>query len=153
MRKLVNTAGTVTEEREKDERMVNDVKHLHPSSTLLDRKIESVTADLYNQQELTNDLHRISPENALIISNYIIAMKTEINPSDNYRGGNIRILYMFSKYQQNKLFKTITREDVISFLDSYRRSDAADPFHKWIGITIYLGHIYSDSLSGYISQT
>ncbi|HEY7081118.1 MAG TPA: hypothetical protein VH500_15580 [Nitrososphaeraceae archaeon] len=103
MIKLVNTAATVTEEREKHERMVNDVKYLHPSSALLDRKIESVTADIYNQQELSNDLHRISPENALIISDYIIAMKTEINPSDNCRAGNIRILYMFSKYHQKMI--------------------------------------------------
>lgn len=133
MRRLVNTAATVTEEKEKDEMMVDDVKCLHPSPALLDRKIEFVTADLYNQQELSNDLNRISPENALIISDYIIVMKTEINPSDNYRGSNIRILYMFSKYHKNKFFKTMTREDVISFLDSYRRPDAADPLHKWIG--------------------
>jgi integrase len=134
LRKLVNTAATtVTEEKAKDERMVNDVKCLLPPSVRLDRNIEFVTDDLCNQQELSNDLHRILPENALIISEYIIAMKTEINPSDNYRGGNIRILYMFSKYHQNKLFKTMTREDIISFLDSYRRPDAADPLHKWIG--------------------
>ena len=113
--------------------MVNDIKHLHPYSALLDRKIEFVTADLCNQQELSNNLHRISSENALIISDYIIAMKTEINPSDNYRGGNIRILYMFSKYHQNKFFKTMTRDDIISFLDSYRRPDTVDSLHKWIG--------------------
>ena len=143
MRKLVNTsaATTVTKEKEKDEMMVNDIKHLHPYSALLDRKIEFVTADLFNQQELSNNLHRISSENALIISDYIIAMKTEINPSDNYRGSNIRILYMFSKYLNNKFFKTMTREDIISFLDSYRRTDAADPLHKWIG-TYNLFRIY-----------
>jgi integrase/recombinase XerD len=135
LRKLVNTAAaaTVTEEKVKGERIVGDVKCLNPSYALLDRTIEFVTADLYNRQELSNDLHRISPGNALIISDYIIAMKTEINPSDNYRGGNIRILYMFSKYHNNKCFKTMTREDIISFLDSYRRPDAADPLHKWIG--------------------
>jgi len=75
----------------------------------------------------------ISPENALIISEYIIAMKKEINPSDNYRDSNIMILYMLSKDHKNKFFKTMTRGDVISFLDSYRRSDAADPLHKWMG--------------------
>ena len=44
-------------------------------------------------------------------------MKTEINPSDNYRCDSIRILYTFSKYHENKSFKPITREDIISFLD------------------------------------
>ena len=133
MRKSVPAAATITT-KEKDEIMVNNTKSLYPSSPdLLDRKIEFVTADLRCQHELSNDLHRISTENALIISDYIIAMKTEINPSDNYRKDNIKILYTFSKYNKNKSFKTITRDDIISFLDSYRRPEAADSLHKWIG--------------------
>jgi hypothetical protein len=143
LRKSVHTAiTTVTEEKEKDERMVNNAKPLYPSSPdLLDRKIEFVTADLHGQHRLSNHLHRIPIENALLISDYIIAMNTEINPSDNYRGDSIGILYTFSKYHENKSFKTITREDIISFLDSYRRPEATDPLHKWIG-TYNLFRIY-----------
>ena len=100
---------------------------------LLDRKIEFVTADLRRQRELSDDLYSLSTENALIISDYIIAMKTEINPSDNYRRDSIKILHRFSKYTKNKLLKTITRNDIISFLDSFRRPEASDPLHKWIG--------------------
>ncbi len=111
------------------------------SPDLLDRKIEFVTADLHRQRELSNDLHSLSTENALIISDYIIAMKTEINPSDNYRSDSIKILHRFSKYNKNKLLKTITRNDIISFLDSYRRPEATDPLHKWIG-TYNLFRIY-----------
>ena len=70
------------------------------SSDVLDRKIELVTADLRRQRELSNDLHSISTENALIVSDYIIAMKTEINPSDNYRSDSIKILHRFSKYNK-----------------------------------------------------
>jgi site-specific recombinase XerD len=133
LRKSVPVAATITT-KEKDEIIVNNAKSLYPSSPeLLDRKIEFVTADLRCQHELSDDLHRISTENALIISDYIIAMKTEINPSDNYRKDNIRILYTFSKYNKNKFFRTVTRDDIISFLDSYRRPEAADPLHKWIG--------------------
>ena len=27
----------------------------------------------------------------------------------------------------------MAREDIVSFLDSFRRSEASDPMHKWIG--------------------
>jgi hypothetical protein len=133
LRKSIPIVTTiVTKEKEKDEIM--NAKRLYISSPdLLDRKIEFVTADLRRQRELSNDLHSISTESALIISDYIIAMKTEINPSDNYRSDNIKFLHRFSKYNKNKLLKTITRDDIISFLDSYRRPDATDPLHKWIG--------------------
>jgi hypothetical protein len=69
-----------------------------------------------------------------------MAMKIEINSSDNNRRDTIRILYIISKYNKNKSFKTVTRDDIISFLDSYRRAGAADPLHKWIGT--YLFRIY-----------
>jgi integrase len=100
----------------------------------LDRKIEDVTAGL--RPESSKILYKISyssEENALTIVNYILAMKTEINPSDNYRKDNIKLLYTFSKYSGNKSFKAITREDIISFLESFRRPEASDPLHKWIG--------------------
>ena len=83
MRKSLPTATTIiTKEQGKDEIMNTNAKSLYLSSPdLLDRKIEFVTADLRRQRELSNDLYSISTENALIISDYIIAMKTEINPS------------------------------------------------------------------------
>jgi hypothetical protein len=83
-----------------------------------------------------------SEQNALSIANYILAMKTEINPSDNYRRENIKLLFIFSKYQQDRPFQTITREDILMFLDSYRRPEATDILHKWIGTyNIYRMHL------------
>ncbi len=117
MRKSVTTAVTIiTKEKEKDEIMVNNAKSLYPSSLIfwIDRKIELVTADLRSQHKFSSDLHRLSTENTLIISNYIIAMKTEIDRSDNYRRDNIRILYSLSNYNKNIPFKTKIRDDIIS---------------------------------------
>ena len=34
---------------------------------------------------------------------------------------------------KTKLFKEITREDILSFLDSFRKVESVDPLHKWIG--------------------
>ena len=98
---------------------------------LLDKKIEDVTAGL--QPHFSNCLHSIIEENALTITNYIQAMMTETNLSDNYRKGVIKLLYIFSKYNKDKPFRVVTKEDILAFLDSFRRSEASDPMHKWIG--------------------
>lgn len=55
-------------------------------------------------------------------------MKIEINLSENYRRDNIRFLHTFSKYNKNKPFQTIIRDDLISFPVSYRRPEAAEEF-------------------------
>ena len=57
-------------------------------------------------------------------------MKTEINPSFNYRRDLIRLLTSFSEVN-NRNFKDVTRNDVISFLESYRKTETQDPLHKW----------------------
>jgi integrase len=73
-------------------------------------------------------------ENALTIISYINTMRTEANLSDNYRKNLILLLSTFSNYFQNKLsFKEITRDNLLTFLDSFRKPESVDPLHKWIG--------------------
>ena len=55
------------------------------------------------------------------------------NLTDNYRRDIIRGLAHFSIFCNNKSFKQITRDDLISFLDSFRKPENIDPLHKWIG--------------------
>lgn len=99
---------------------------------LLDRKIEDITAGL--QREISSGLYKISKENALIITDYIQAMRAETNLSDNYRRDVIKLLYVFCKYEKkDKPFRLVTRMDVLAFLDSFRRPEVSDPMHKWIG--------------------
>ena len=75
-----------------------------------------------------------SKENALTICDYISSIKSEINPSDHYRKSTILLLCNLSIFFKNaKSFKEITREDLLSFLDSYRKPESVDPLHKWIG--------------------
>jgi integrase len=72
-------------------------------------------------------------DNALIIARYILAMKNEVNLSDNYRCSLIRSLSYLSKYHETKPFKDMTRDDFVAFLNSYRKPEPIDPLHKWIG--------------------
>jgi hypothetical protein len=103
--------------------------------TITERRIESITEGLPSQR--LNFLHRMLPankENVLTICDYISSLKSEINPSDNYRRDTIVSLCTFSTFFKNaKPFKEIAREDVLSFLDSFRKIESVDPLHEWIG--------------------
>jgi integrase len=69
-------------------------------------------------------------------------MKSEVNLSDHYRRHLIEVLSKFSKFDDNKSFKDLKHSDVIAFLETYRRTEAQDPLHKWIGTyNIYRIHL------------
>ncbi|PWU78967.1 MAG: hypothetical protein DLM72_19745 [Candidatus Nitrosopolaris wilkensis] len=100
------------------------------------RKIDNATEGLPFQcfKYLWNRVSPASTENVLTICDYISSLKAEINPSDRYRKDTIISLCTFSTFFKNtKEFKEITREDLLSFLDSYRKIETVDPLHKWIG--------------------
>lgn len=107
----------------------------------LDSKIDIITKDL-NKAWFRNLRNGISVENADTICSYIIDMKADINPTTNYIVNSIKLPYLFSRYLNNKPFKNVTRQDIIDFLDSRRKSEALDPMHKWIGTrNLYLVHL------------
>jgi len=76
---------------------------------------------------------RTSTENTLIIVNYILRLKTEINLSLNYKKMNITVLVYLCDFLCQKNIKQMKRENIISFLDRLRKSETSDPLHKWIG--------------------
>jgi hypothetical protein len=103
---------------------------------IIKRKIENATEGLSSNcfNHLFDMVLPGSKENALTICNYMSSIKSEINPSDHYRKSTILLLCRLSIFFKNaKPFKEITREDLLSFLDSYRKPESADPLHKWIG--------------------
>jgi integrase/recombinase XerD len=96
----------------------------------LDRKIRNVTEGL--TQGYYRYFTKLSDDDALVIANYILSVKSETNMSDNYRKILIKLLSRLSIFS-HKLFREITRDDILSFLDSYRKPESVDPMHKWIG--------------------
>jgi integrase/recombinase XerD len=107
----------------------------------LELKIDDITKGL--DKAWSKKLREgLSPENAEVICNYIISMRTEINPADNYRRDSIKMPYLLSTFLENKPFEEVTRNDVINFLDSFRKLETLDPLHKWIGTyNLYLVRI------------
>jgi integrase len=106
---------------------------------LLDHKIGLITAGLksYLKEHL---LTKISRENCSTIVSYIIAMQTETNLSDDYRLNIINLLKQTAEYHNPKSFKEMIRQDILDFLDRYRKPESVDPLHRWIG-TYEIYHI------------
>ena len=100
-------------------------------SALLDTKIEECTAGL--PVSSTRQLFSLDKDNAATVVRYMEIMKTEVNPSDHYRRDVIVLLCRFSKYHTDKPFKEISRDDIVKFMDSLRKTETLDPMHKWIG--------------------
>jgi integrase len=101
------------------------------TNEILQKRIEETTAGL--RPSYVKVLRIISEENAMTIIDYISAAMIEVNLSDHYRRDLIQALSLFSRQTGNKDFKQITRNDIVSFLEGFRKTDAADPLHKWIG--------------------
>jgi hypothetical protein len=101
------------------------------NDALFDRKIDLITQGI--DSFYVSLLKELSQDNALTIVNYILSMKNEINISDNYRRSNIYTLYRISKFFNNrKLYKELVRDDILQFLDSFRKPETSDPLHKWL---------------------
>jgi hypothetical protein len=94
-------------------------------------RIEKIATEL--SSVYTGNLLYAAGANAFTIIDYITAMKIETNYTIHYGNDTIGVLCRFSKYHKNKPFKDITRNDIIEFLDSIRKTEIEDPLHKWVG--------------------
>ena len=104
----------------------NEYFHFEKMTTLATEGLEP-----FFQNELRE---RTSIENALTISEYITAVKREVNVSTGYTKSIIQTLVDLSKFHSNKKnFKEMSREDLLLYLDSLKRPEAVDSLHKWIG--------------------
>ncbi|MDQ6668718.1 MAG: hypothetical protein M3Y53_10925 [Thermoproteota archaeon] len=102
------------------------------STEELTRKIDMITAGVYKY--LNRQLREeISKENSTTIANYVLAQKTEVNLADTYRVNILTTLITLSLSLKNKQFKNMIKDDIISYLDTNRKSEDLDPLHRWIG--------------------
>jgi hypothetical protein len=81
-------------------------------------KLHIVTAGLQNYiyKQL---VEQISKENCITIADYILMQKTEVNLANTYRANILTTLISLSKFLDNKPFKTVTRYDILYYLDTY----------------------------------
>lgn len=116
---------------------------LRKDSLLFERKLETATESL--TIEYHNQFNKLSKEDALALMDYIVSLKTEVNPSDNYKKSVIKAIgkfMMFCRRSTDRPLVQLSREDILAFLDSFRKPEVSDPLHKWIGTyNLYRVHL------------
>jgi integrase len=125
----IGMTATTADKKEKEK----EKEHLE-----LDKKITLATEGFTLKfcESLLRDRSRLSKENALVICDYVIAMKREINPRLNTVKTAIQFLSELSacagieKKFEDMLSK---RDDVLCYLDRCRKPENQDTLHKWIG--------------------
>jgi integrase len=65
--------------------------------------------------------------------NYVLDFMTEVNPSQAYRLNTIGKLKQLAEAYNPLSFKELTRRNIVDYLDSFRKPEAIDPLHQWIG--------------------
>jgi hypothetical protein len=94
-------------------------------------RIAEATSEL-NKHYFIMMTERISSNNAEILARFIISSKKDRNISRNTVISYIDGIVYLENYHQHKNLEKMDKKDIISFLDSYRKSEAADPLHRWI---------------------
>jgi integrase/recombinase XerD len=126
------TTTTATEEAVKRSNGLN----------LLESKIILATEEFVTRfsESTLRDRSRLSQENALVLAEYITAMKREVNPRPSYMKYTIQFLSELSRVNDAaKNFIDMTRMDVLCYLDKCRRPEDEDikriiliRFFKWL---------------------
>src|SRR5215469_18372635 len=95
----------------------------------LDKKIILATEGFTTKFSESTLRDKLSKENALVVADYIIAMKREINPRLNYIEYTIQFLSELSRVIGiEKHFVDMTRDDILFYLDKCRKPENEDPY-------------------------
>ncbi|MGD1836983.1 MAG: hypothetical protein ACPKPY_02860 [Nitrososphaeraceae archaeon] len=99
-------------------------------------RIDTITKSL--SRKYFNNILRVladkNAENVEIICDYIIVEQTEINIKDSTKEGKIKVLVWLSNFFEDKLsFREMTKQDILRYLNSLRKSNSDDLSQRWIG--------------------
>jgi len=102
---------------------------------LLDRLIDSITRDFSRKgiNSRLKALARKTSSNASTICDHILAEQTEYNVKTSTAESKVKSLLWLSKCLNNKPFEEMTKQDILSYLNSLRKATSIDPQQKWIG--------------------
>jgi integrase/recombinase XerD len=99
---------------------------------LNEQKLRTITSGLQNRYSIV--FTKMLRQNAIALADFLSNASTEINLSDKHKMNIIDVLNSLSnRFESKKSFRNMRREDILSFLDSVRKSEISDPQHKWIG--------------------
>jgi len=104
---------------------------LSPEVSLLYRRIDTITQGM--KPWIAKRLKKISEKQALTIVEYVEAMQSEFNPTLKTRINLTTECLNISKFYPDRDFMELSKQDVMFYLNSLRKTEEADPLHKWIG--------------------
>jgi len=111
------------------------VLQMEAQDSPLDKVIDSITRGMSRKAFRTRlrMLARISPGNAAIICDHILAEKTEQNIKASTAESKVKTLLWLTRYLEQKPFEQMTKQDILSYLNSIRKNVEDDPQQRWIG--------------------
>jgi hypothetical protein len=102
----------------------------------LDRRIDSITRD-FSRKGINSRLKALarkkSTRNAATICDHILAEQTEHNIKTSTAESKVKNLLWLSRFLNDKPFEEMTKQDILSYLNSLRKHTSVDPQQKWIG--------------------
>jgi integrase len=98
-------------------------------------RIDSITANLRPYvNKAARAMAEANPENCDIVCDYIFAELTERNIADSTREWRIKVLTWLSKFfQHKKSFKSLSKQDILQYLNTLRKPVSTDPDQRWVG--------------------
>ncbi|MDQ3967157.1 MAG: hypothetical protein M3275_02030 [Thermoproteota archaeon] len=96
---------------------------------VLDRLIDSITRDFSRKgiNSRLKALARKSTRNAATICDHILAEQTELNIKTSTAESKVKSLLWLSKFLNDKPFEEMTKQDILSYLNSLRKPTSVDP--------------------------
>jgi hypothetical protein len=124
---LNDTITTAQEEKEEQARTEEDYQSL-------DRLVDSITQD-FSRKGINSRLKALARRsiNTATICDHILAEQTEQNIKTSTAESKVKSLLWISKYLNEKPFEEMTKQDILSYLNSLRKPTSTDPQQKWIG--------------------
>ncbi len=122
---------------EKDDRhskSIDDSCHFKEDHSIVITKIDQITRGQkpYLRCSLIDIFHN-SSQNAKSICDFIIAERNEINIKESTTEWHVKVLGQLQRFLDFKDFNAITKDDILNYLNSLRKTTEEDPTNKSIG--------------------
>lgn len=127
---VIDKAHQINIEYSKSKANIGETDYKRNLKTVIN-KIDQITKGQkpYLKRIMLNILNS-SPKNAEDICDFIIAERNEINIKESTVEWHAKVLGQIQKFHTFKSFREFTKEDILNFLNSLRRSGDEDPTNK-----------------------
>lgn len=100
----------------------------------LHTEIDNILGDACQAYILRELKEKMPEQQAWDIVRYVKAMMSEFDPTKKTKKTLTQQLMLLSKhFEHKKPFKEMTRDDILTYLNSCRRAEEKDPLHQWKG--------------------